>query len=177
MVDVLGRSLSVWKGFLSVWKGSTVQYYVMYVISPALFYWSKSLNNPLIIPIKSIPTKPRSFYFYSCVGVVAQQVSESCLLCLIDNVLVTSDSQCLTTPASDYEMTYGLMILSKKELKNQTVMPHNNQSQMRGILTASVRILRQQNACISLQIDTFYVLHLCRPYTYITKLYICWTYV
>ena len=74
-------------------------------------------------------------------------MSKSCLLCFVDNVLVTSDSSCLTAPARDYEITYGLMILSKKELKNQTVMPHNNQSQMRGILTASVRILGHQHAC------------------------------
>ena len=81
----------------------------MYVINPVLF--------PLLVQV--YPSSPVLF----CFTVVAQQVSKSCLLCFVDNVLVTSDSPCLTTPARDYEITYGLMILSKKELKNQTVMP------------------------------------------------------
>ena len=114
-----------------------------YIVLISLISMSESLNKPLFIPTITVYNYEAlllyNILFYSCVGVVAQQLSKSCLLCLFDHVLVTSDSPCLTTPASDYEMTYGLMIISKKELKSQTVMPHNNQSQIRGILTASVR--------------------------------------
>ena len=47
-------------------------------------------------------------------------------------------SVCLADPASRYEKAYGLMLLSTKELNNPLVQGQNNQSQQRGLATASV---------------------------------------
>ena len=66
---------------------------------------------------------------------------EPCVICLLLGPDTTgNESQCLADPASRYEKTYGLMILSTKELKNPLAQGQNNQSQIRGLLTASVRI-------------------------------------
>ena len=67
------------------------------------------------------------------------QLARPCILCLLYDFIVDNETRCRTAPAGNYERTFGLMILSKKELKNTTVIPQNDQSQLRGILTASVR--------------------------------------
>jgi len=51
---------------------------------------------------------------------------------------MTDISVCLADPASRYEKTYGLMLLSTNELNNPLVQGQNNQSQQRGVVTASV---------------------------------------
>lgn len=53
---------------------------------------------------------------------------------------VSSVQTCSTSEekASRYEMTFGLMILSKKELSNTSVEGFNNRSQFRGFLQATV---------------------------------------
>ena len=68
---------------------------------------------------------------------------EHCLLCLELEFLVTNQSRCLTDPASRYQKTYGLMMLSTKELKNPLAQGQNNQSQHRGLLTATVSAVVQ----------------------------------
>ena len=65
---------------------------------------------------------------------------EPCSLCLLFEGSTTDDTQCRTSPASNFEKTFGLMLLSKKELLNPRANPYNNQSLIRGYLTASVKI-------------------------------------
>ena len=60
---------------------------------------------------------------------------EPCLICLS---LAMNFPVCLADPAIRYEKTYGLMLLSTKELNNPLVQGQNNQSQQRGVATASV---------------------------------------
>ena len=78
-------------------------------------------------------------YLHSCTEILSQ-LPQPCLLCLFYNFIITNETRCLTDVTSNYERTFGLMILSTKELKNPMVIPHNSQSQLRGILTASVRL-------------------------------------
>ena len=79
------------------------------------------------------------FYLFSCAEILSQ-LPQPCLLCLLYDFIVTNETRCVTEITSNYERTFGLMILSTKELKNPMVIPQNNQSQLRGILTASVRL-------------------------------------
>jgi hypothetical protein len=58
--------------------------------------------------------------------------------CLLLEFNSSNETECLTIPASNFERTFGLMLLSKKELLNPTANPFNNYSQIRGYLTASV---------------------------------------
>jgi hypothetical protein len=73
----------------------------------------------------------------SCLEVLTR-LSDDCIRCLFREVVVTNQTRCLTVPARDNERTFGLMMLSTKELKNPTASPYNNQSQIRGFLTTSV---------------------------------------
>ena len=73
----------------------------------------------------------------SCAELLAA-LPDPCSICLL---MATIDiSVCLADPASRYERTYGLMLLSTKELINPLVQGQNNQSQRRGLITASVSI-------------------------------------
>jgi endonuclease/exonuclease/phosphatase family metal-dependent hydrolase len=65
-------------------------------------------------------------------------LSLPCKLCVFYEFLVNPDTPCRTALARDNERTFGLMMLSTKELKNPTATPYNNQSEIRGFLTASV---------------------------------------
>ena len=76
---------------------------------------------------------------HSCLSELAN-LPESCIICFFLEVNISNETECLTIPASNFEKTYGLMLLSKKELINSTANPFTNQSQIRGYLTASVSI-------------------------------------
>lgn len=65
---------------------------------------------------------------------------EPCILCLVYEMTTTEQTQCRTSPVSNYEKTYGLMLLSKKQLINPRVNSYINQSQIRGYLSASVSL-------------------------------------
>ena len=59
-------------------------------------------------------------------------------------ILLNSGSEiglCASTPASRFDTNYGLMLLSRKELKNTNVALYNSQSQFRAYLEASVSVL------------------------------------
>ena len=81
---------------------------------------------------------PTVLIVFSCREEITR-LPESCNLCLFFEVNSSNETECVTT-ASDYEKTFGLMLLSKKELINPTANPFNNQSLIRGYLTASVKI-------------------------------------
>ena len=88
-------------------------------------------------------TYVHTFYIhYSC---PLTELSVPCLLCFtFQTSLSINETECTTILASNYDRTFGLMLLSNKELKNSTVHPFNNQSQARGFLTASVRTYVQK---------------------------------
>ena len=79
----------------------------------------------------------QSSLLYRC-RIEFSNVSEECSLCLAYEASVTNTTECSTLLASNYEQTFGLMIISKKELKNPTADRFNNHSMIRGFLTASV---------------------------------------
>ena len=67
-----------------------------------------------------------------------QIASRECLNCLLysgDNV-----GLCATSPTSRYETTYGVLLLSRKELKNTAAKGFTVDSHIRGFLQASVRL-------------------------------------
>ena len=88
----------------------------------------------------SLSVRYFSYFLNSCALQLAN-LALPCKLCLFLEFLVTPDTPCRTALARDNERTFGLMILSTKELKNPTANPYNNQSEFRGFLTASVRKL------------------------------------
>ena len=47
---------------------------------------------------------------------------------------------CATDPADFYTTTYGLMLLSRKELKDTRAFPFSPESQLRGYLEATVSL-------------------------------------
>ena len=65
-------------------------------------------------------------------------MADACSTCLLLELNSRNETDCLTIPASNFERTFGLMLLSKTELLNPTANPFNNYSQLRGYLTASV---------------------------------------
>ena len=74
---------------------------------------------------------------YRCIEEIAR-LADECTLCLFLETSITNETMCRASPASSYENTFGLMILSKKELINPRSSPFNNQSSIRGYLAASV---------------------------------------
>lgn len=62
-----------------------------------------------------------------------------CRDCVVLHV-ATGPGICVESPASRFETNYGLMILSRKELKNTNASGYNPLSQFRGYLEASVSL-------------------------------------
>ena len=78
------------------------------------------------------------FFILSCATQV-NSLDSACKNC----VLLYSESNitiCESLPASRFDTNYGLLLLSRKELKNTNVAPYNSQSQFRAYLEASVSV-------------------------------------
>ena len=93
---------------------------------------------------------------YSSCGSIISSLTDACRECVIFSMGISlqSVSSCSTTEkASRYETTYGLMLLSKKEMKVTDYGGITNQSQFRGYLKATVSLLYIYNNCSSDTID------------------------
>ena len=96
-----------------------------------------TVNKIFVCAVMFGDHRPQTLSLLSCLNIMAT-IPETCRICFALEFFATNQSRCLSEPASRYDRTYGLMILSTKELKNAKVLKQNNQSQFRGILTAAV---------------------------------------
>jgi hypothetical protein len=84
-------------------------------------------------------TSPSTCVISSCLQVLAS-LSAECKLCLLLNV-ATGLTNCVTEPVTNYEQSFGLMLLSKKEINASRIQGYlGNVSEARGYLQASVSL-------------------------------------
>lgn len=85
-------------------------------------------------------SSPRTCVVDQCLHVL-EPLSNECKLCLLINVGITSESilVCASEPETNYERSFGLMLLSKKSIIDSRVEGYlGNVSEARGYYQASV---------------------------------------
>ena len=74
-------------------------------------------------------------------GSLQGSFSQQCRNCISIYLVVGDFTSCLTEPADRYQTSYGLMLLSRKELKDTQASGFTSQSQFRGYLRATVSVI------------------------------------